>query len=583
MFHYSGISEFNNRAVILQHRVYKSVLQSALILNDVLKPGEIVKTKIYKNESARNPIYYGFSSAADLVRSVYGHSGRNVMSTQVTGRPHAAVKVIDAVRFLEDIDPAINVGYQFARALCEDVDDIAGDGSATAVLICSELLTEGRKLIAAGASPVQLKSGILKAASVAAAQILSGKASVDSRNVVLNIASTAGHSKEIGILVRDALEAVNWTGKISVRASETSKSYIQHADGMSFDRGYCSPYMSTDKVSMETRFSDAVIFVCESKIERINDILPLLNEASISGQPLLIIAKDFSQKVLESMLSNIAQQTIRLCAVKAPGFALGIRDYLEDIAAYTGTVVFGTEVAPELELASVKSCGRAGKVRVTRDKTTISQGKGPSLDTYISGLKTLLINAPNELARERLESRIAELCGNSATLRVGADTEAERELMTSLAKTAVRTAQSAIRSGVVPGGGSAFIHVIPAVGDLCDTLCGDERSGAALLQKALSAPARQLSENAGYNGSATVSKLLEAENSVVFDTVSNTYCQYNEVGIADSAHVLTTALTKASSMASELLTIEAMVLPDEPPKPKETVPDSLFVEPGDLI
>lgn len=559
------------------------MLQASLLSADTLQVGETVKKRIYLGENARNSIYPGFSLVADLARSVYGPNGRTVLSTQVTGQPHAAVRALDAAKNVDDADPSINAGVQFARALCEEVNDTAGDGSAASIIICSELLAGGIKQIAAGASPVLLKSGIKKAASVAVDHIFSQKIAVRSRDDVLHVASTAAKDRNTGALVCDALESVGWKGSINVRASETSECRIQHTDGLSFDRGYCSPYMSTDKVSMEAVFDDAYIFVCESKIDRIEDILPLLNETSIAGKALLIIAQDYSKKVLDSMLSNIAQQTIKLCAVKAPGYALGIRDYLEDIAAYTGTVVFGTEVAPDLRQASLKKCGHAQRVRVTRESTSIDSNAGTSLNVHISGLRSLLANAPNALAREKLENRIANLTGGRAIIRIGSNSGTEQEALTAMVNTSVRAAQSAIRGGFVPGGGAAFVHAIPAVKQLCASLYGDEEAGAELVIRALTAPAYQIAANAGVNGAATVHKLLNSGSLIVFDALSSRFCSCFESGIADGADILTAALSKAASMAAELLTVEAMVLPDMPPEKKEPVPDSLNVDPRDLL
>lgn len=542
-----------------------------------------MKKRIYLGDNARNSIYPGFSMVADLARCVYGPNGRTVLSTQVTGQPHAAVRALDAAKNIDDADPGINAGVQFARALCEEVNDTAGDGTAASIIICSELLAGGLRQIASGASPVLLKSGILKAASVAVDYILSHKTAVRSREDVLNVASTAAKDRYTGALVCDALESVGWNGSISVRASETSECRIQHTDGLSFDRGYCSPYMSTDKVSMEAVFDDAYIFVCESKIDRIDDILPLLNEASIAEKALLIIAQDYNKKVLESMLSNIAQQTIKLCAVKAPGYALGRRDYLEDIAAYTGTVVFGTEIAPDLHQASLEKCGRAKRIRVTRDSTSIDSNNGESLDAHISGLRSQLADAPNMLEREKLENRIASLTGGRAIIRIGSNSGTEQEILTAMANTAVRSAQSAIRVGFVPGGGAAFVYAIPAVEQLSTSLSGDEKTGAGLVAQALTAPARQLAANAGANGAAVAYKLLKSNSFTVFDPISNSFGSCLESGIKDAAYTLTNALSKATSMAAELLTVEAAVIPDIPPAKREPVPDSLNVEPSDLL
>lgn len=542
-----------------------------------------MKKRIYLGGDARNSILPGFRMVSDLVRSIYGPRGRTVLSTQVTGQPHAAVKALDIAKSLEVSDPGVNAGICFARALCEEVNEAAGDGAATSVIICSDLLSEGARHIASGTSPVLLKQGIMRAVHAAADHISTHKYTAQDRESILNTASTAAADRSVGCMVCDALESVGWNGSLSVRASETSECRIQHEDGLCFDRGYCSPYMSTDRISMEAVFTDASVFVCESRIDRIDDILPLLNEASISGASLLLVAQDYSEKVLQSMLSNISQETIKLCAVKAPGHALGRRDLLEDIAAYTGTVVFGTEVARDPRQASLKKCGRAKKVKVTRDSTTLYNDVGTSLDTYVAGLKSLLNCAPNMFVRESLEDRIANLTGGRAVIRIGAPTGIRYEALTAMYNSAIHAARSAMRGGIVTGGGTAYIRAVAAVKELCVSLDGDTKAGALLVSHALTSPLRQLAANAGINGSVVVNKLTSKDPSIVFDAVSQSYCRYDISGLVDAAETEILALTKAASMAAEILTVEAMVLPDVPPKKKEAVPESLKVDPRDLL
>lgn len=523
-----------------------------------------MKMKITTGGTLRSDMLRGIDKAADAAAAVYGPCGRSVMLSRPAGRPAAAVKGSEIVKEIEPEDVNEAAGVRLLGNMAESMTEQYGDGSTVAILLARSIFRSGVKNIAAGACPVAMRRGASLAARAAVQELRSRSVPAEGKKDIAAAASAAAGSAELGRLAAEALEAVNFRGSVSVRASGTELSYVEHEDGLSFDRGYNSPYMSTDTSKMEAVLENALVFLCSRKIETIDEILPLLNEVSLSGEQLLIVAEDLSERVLTSLLSNLAQKTIKVCAAKAPGYGLAIRDYLEDIAAFTGTVVFGTEAAPELGRAAASDCGRAGYVRVTRDSTLIVGGAGDAGDVaeYVKRLRALLAQAPNELQREKLEQRIASLTDGTAILRIGAVSEVERKSLTEKAAAALSAAKAGFRGGLLPGGGRAYADIAPAVRRACEGLSGDELTGAMAVIGALSEPLRQLAGNAGVEPAEVLSGSAE---------------------VADAAEVLIAALEKASALAAQLFTAEAAVLADERPRAPEPVPDNIRTSPGDFM
>ena len=523
-----------------------------------------------------------------LMRAIaptYGLGGRTVLSAGYTGAPELLGKGASAAAVISLADVVENAGAILLRSAGERTAELTGDGSITAMLIAEAIIREGARAVTAGCSPVLIRRGIE----------LAGKAAEDALREMtlppcdeytgLAAALTAG-DEGLGELICQALKQAGYDGVVTVKPSDTDRSYVSEDTAYSIPAGYQSKYMADSETSGEAVLENAAVFVCASPITSIHDILPLLNEASIQKQPLLILAESITPEVVKSFVSNIAQGVIRLCSVEAPGVGAGKLAALEDAAALTGAVVFGTPLSPDTKAALLGTCGRAAKVRITQSKTLIygaSAVETPELNEYTDHLSSLLRLEHNELEDERLRQRIARLTGHTAELRIGAASDAERRLLTSRAESALKAARAAANDGVLSGGGTAYIRAIPCVRELCADLSGDERAGAGILAAALESPLRTLSKNAGYVPSEITAHVANGCGNYGFDIVSGQYTDMLSRGVIDPAAVLITALRSAVSVGAQLITADAAVLIDGAPISSMPVPDDLHITPQDFM
>lgn len=543
-----------------------------------------VKRKISGEKGTREALLRGVEIVADAVAPAYGPGGRGVILAGFGGMPQISMSGSAVAESIELRNVNENAGAQLLRRIGAETVKAAGDGATTAMLLARSILAGGMKNIAAGANPVFLREGLNSAAAVAREELDRAAVKCSGREGAARLAVVASGSEEIGELVADALESVSFRGTISIRPSDTNKCYFQHNDGLAFDRGYNSPFMSTDMVKMEAEFENSLIFLCNRKINKIEEILPLLDSVSRAKESLLIIAEDLSEPVLTSLLSNISQGTIKVCAAKAPGFGLYRREYLEDIAALTGAVVFGTEINSRSELANISSCGRAHKVRVSRDATFISGGAGDkaSLKQYVERLEFQRNTSKNELETEKLSRRIANLTDGTAVIRIGARTEQERKLLTEMAESGLKAALAGLKGGLLPGGGTAYIRALPAIKEAVSRMDGDRRTGAQLLEQALRTPLYQLARNSGFDPDSVLNTVTHGTGAFGFDASEGRFKDMLTAGIVDASSVLITALDKAASGAGQMLSAGGMVLIDAVRTP-QSVPDNIHTQPSDFI
>lgn len=544
-----------------------------------------MKKKISLGEQARGELLYGAGRLAALVRATMGPCGRTVMLAEQTGAPEVAASGSSAAAKIGFPNVTENAGAVLLRRAGETARGKCGDGSATAMIMAECILREGARLIAAGYSPVALRRGVVKALPAAVDALKALALHQPAPADIERAASLAAKDEVMGRLVCQALASVDYTGDIAVKASDTGESYVCSDGSFSIPAGYQSKYMATNETLQEAVLQDAAVFVCGCAINSIQDILPLLDESSIQKQPLFILADSINPAVVKSFVSNIAQGVICLCSVEAPGVGAGKQAVLEDTAARTGTVVFGTPLHPDPRSARLCDCGRADMVKVTRTRSAIYGGQAiPAvLDTHIRHLEALLRLEHNELEDDRLHQRLANLKGSNAELRIGAVTESERRYLSGLAESAIKAARGAAREGLLPGGGTAYLRAVPAVKASSIAFPEEERAGAGLLVSALEAPAHVIAANAGFDGAAVAAKVSAGEGFFGFNAATGQYSDLAEAGILDSAATLLSALDAAVSVGAQLLTVESAVLIDGIPISSLPVPDDLHITPQDFL
>lgn len=506
----------------------------------------------------------GCSKLMHAIAPTYGSGGKTVLNAGYTGAPELLGKGVSAAAAISFADVTENAGATLLRNAGEKTAEATGDGSITAMLIAEAIIREGLRAVAAGFSPVLLRRGVEFAGNAAEAALRKMALPPCDEYTGLAAALTAG-DEELGALVCKALQQAGYDGEVTVKPSDTDRSYVSEETAYSIPAGYQSKYMADSEASGEAVLENAAVFVCASPITSIYDILPLLDEVSIRKQPLLILAESVAPAVVKSFVSNIAQGVIRLCSVEAPGVGAGKHTALEDAAALTGARVFGTPLYSDTKAARLAACGRAAKVRVTQSGTLIygaSAAETPGFKEYTDHLSSLLKLEHNELEDERLRQRIARLTGRTAELRIGAMNETQRRFLSSRAECALKSARAASSGGVLPGGGAAYIRAIPRINRFCDSLPADEKKGAQILAAALEAPLRTLAQNSGYAPSEVAARVAEGHGSYGFDTAAGQYGDMLARGIIDPAAVLTTALRCAVSVGSQFLTADAAVLID---------------------
>ena len=534
--------------------------------------------QILFNEEARRSLERGVNALADAVKVTLGPKGRNVVLEKKFGAPTITNDGVTIARDIELEDPFENMGAQLVKEVSIKTNDVAGDGTTTATVLAQAMINEGMRNVAAGANPMVLKKGIKKAVDVLVDELKNVSQKVETKAAKAQVASISAADDEIGNLIADAMEKVGDDGVITVEESKTMETHLETVEGMQFDRGYISPYMATDADKMEAVLSNPYVFITDRKITMIADIMPVLEKVVQNGGELLIIAEDVEGEALATLVVNKLRGTFKAVAVKAPGFGDRRKAMLQDIATLTGATVISEEVGRKLDSASMADLGRAGQVRVTKELTTIVDGLGDkdAIAARVAQIRAQIPETASDFDKEKLQERLAKLAGGVAVIKVGAATEVEMKDKKLRIEDALNATKAAVQEGVVAGGGTAPINAIPAVRELCDTLEGDERTGAKIVLKALEAPLRQIAKNAGLEGSVIIDKIISANKpNYGFDAQNEVFVEdMIAAGIVDPTKVTRSALENAASVAEMVLTTESLVadLP-EPPAPAAPAPD----------
>ena len=528
------------------------------------------------DEAARRALERGVNAVANAVKVTLGPRGRNVVLEKKFGSPTITKDGVTVAKEVELEDHLENIGAQLLKEVASKTNDVAGDGTTTATVLAQAIVREGLKNVAAGANPLALKRGIEKAVEAAVEKIKALAIPVEDRKAIEEVATISANDPEVGKLIADAMEKVGKEGIITVEESKSLETELKFVEGYQFDKGYISPYFVTNPETMEAVLEDAFILIVEKKVSNVRELLPILEQVAQTGKPLLIIAEDVEGEALATLVVNKLRGTLSVAAVKAPGFGDRRKEMLKDIAAVTGGTVISEELGFKLENATLSMLGRAERVRITKDETTIVGGKGKKedIEARINGIKKELETTDSEYAREKLQERLAKLAGGVAVIRVGAAPEAERKEKKHRFEDALNATRAAVEEGIVPGGGVTLLRAISAVEELIKKLEGDEATGAKIVRRALEEPARQIAENAGYEGSVIVQQILaETKNPRYgFNAATGEFVDMVEAGIVDPAKVTRSALQNAASIGALILTTEAVVA--EKPEKKESTPAS---------
>lgn len=510
---------------------------------------------------ARKALEAGVNQLADTVGVTLGPKGRNVVLDKSFGAPLITNDGVTIAKEIELADAFENMGAQLVKEVATKTNDVAGDGTTTATVLAQAMINEGMKNIAAGANPIVLRKGMKKACETAVEAIAAMSQPIKGKEQIARVAAISAADEEVGNLVADAMEKVTNDGVITIEESKSMKTELDLVEGMQFDRGYVSAYMSTDMEKMEANLENPYILITDKKINNIQEILPVLEEIVKSGAQLLIIAEDVEGEALTTLIVNKLRGTFNVVAVKAPGYGDRRKEMLRDIAILTGGTVISEELGLELKDASIMQLGRAKSVKVQKENTIIVDGMGASEDiaARIAQIKAQLAETTSEFDREKLQERLAKLSGGVAVIRVGAATETEMKEAKLRMEDALNATRAAVEEGIIAGGGSAYIHISKEVEKLLEGLEGDERTGVKIILKALSAPLYRIAENAGLEGSVIVNKVRESAVGIGFDAYKEEYVDMVQAGILDPAKVTRSALQNATSVASTLLTTESVV------------------------
>ena len=522
----------------------------------------MAKNIIYGIE-ARNALLRGVDKLADTVKITMGPKGRNVVLEKKYGSPLIINDGVTIAKEIELEDAEENVGAQLIKEVATKTNDVAGDGTTTATLLAQKLIREGMKNVTAGASPMVLRHGIAKAVDKAVEQLAANSKKVNGTEDICRVGTISSGDPVIGSLIADAMQKVSSDGVITVEESKSAETYCEVVEGMQFDRGYISPYMVTDTEKMEAVIDDALILITDKKISNIQEILPLLEQIVQSGKKLVIIAEDVEGDALTNLILNKLKGVFTCVAVKAPGFGDRRKEMLRDIAILTGGEVISSELGLELKDTTVAQLGQAKQVKVSKENTIIVGGTGDKdeIQNRIATIRAALETTTSEFDKEKLQERLAKLAGGVAVIKVGAATETEMKEKKLRIEDALNATRAAVEEGIVPGGGTALLNVVPEVAKLIDTVEGDEKTGVRLVVKALEEPVRQIAENAGYEGSVVVDKILSSGKiGYGFDAAKEVYCDMMEAGIVDPTKVTRSALQNAASIAATVLTTEALVV-----------------------
>ena len=518
--------------------------------------------QIIYGEEARKALLGGINKLAETVKITLGPKGRNVVLDKKFGAPLITNDGVTIAKEVELEDPFENMGAQLVKEVATKTNDVAGDGTTTATLLAQALIREGMKNVTAGANPMVLRKGIQKATETAVEAIEKNSKKVSGTKDIARVAAVSSASEQIGNLIADAMEKVTSDGVITVEESKTAETYSEVVEGMMFDRGYITPYMVTDTDKMVAVIDDAYILITDKKISNIQEILPLLEQIVQSGKKLVIIAEDIEGEALTTLILNKLRGTFTCVGVKAPGFGDRRKEMLTDIATLTGGQVISSELGLELKDTTVDQLGRARQVKIDKENTIIVDGAGDSeaIKSRVSQIRSQIETTTSDFDREKLQERLAKLAGGVAVIKVGAATEIEMKEQKMRIEDALAATKAAVEEGIVAGGGTALIDAIPAVKAYVDSVDGDEKTGAAIVLKALEEPVRQIAANAGLEGSIIIEH-LKAKNTVGYgyNALTDTYGDMIDEGIVDPTKVTRSALQNASSVASTVLTTESLV------------------------
>ena len=529
--------------------------------------------KIIYGEEARTAIERGVNQLADTVKITLGPKGRNVVLDKKFGTPLITNDGVTIAKEIELEDAFENMGAQLIKEVSTKTNDVAGDGTTTATVLAQSMIAEGLKNLAAGANPMVMKKGIQKAAAEAVEAVKKISQPVSGTGDISRVGTISSGDEEIGKLIADAMEKVSHNGVITIEESKTAETYSDVVEGMQFDRGYLSPYMATDTEKMEAVLDDAVILITDKKISNIQEILPLLEEVVKAGRKLLIIAEDVEGEALATIVLNKLRGTFTCVCVKAPGFGDRRKEMLQDIAVLTGGQVISTELGMELKDATLAMLGQAHQVKVTKENTVIVDGAGSSAEIKARAgqIERQISTTTSDYDKEKLQERLAKLSGGVAVIKVGAATETEMKEKKLRIEDALNATRAAVEEGIVPGGGSAYVVASKAADKLTASLEGDEKTGAAIVAKALKSPIMQIAANAGVEGAVVLNNVYGNEDANYgYDAAADTYGDMIKLGIVDPTKVCRSALENAASVASMVLTTESLVadIPEKnPPMP----------------
>jgi len=521
-------------------------------------------------EEARKALQAGIDQLANTVKITLGPKGRNVVLDKKFGAPLITNDGVTIAKEIELDDPFENMGAQLVKEVSIKTNDAAGDGTTTATLLAQAIVREGMKNIAAGANPMVLKKGLDKAVATAVESVKANSKAVDGSEDIARVATVSSADSEIGKLIAEAMDKVSKDGVITIEESKTAETYSEVVEGMQFDRGYISPYMVTDPDKMEAVYDDAYLLITDKKISNIQEILPLLEQIVQSGRKLVIIAEDVEGEALTTLILNNLRGTFKCAAIKAPGFGDRRKEMLKDIATLTGGEVITSDLGLELKDAQVTQLGRARQVVINKENTIIVDGAGDSdaIQARVAQIRAEIENSTSDFDREKLQERLAKLVGGVAVIKVGAPTEIEMKEKKLRVEDALAATKAAVEEGIVAGGGVALLNAADAVKTLVESLEGDEKTGAAIILRALEEPIRQIAANAGLEGSVIIENIRRANKAGYgFNAYTEEYVDMIPAGIVDPTKVTRSALENAASVSAMVLTTESLVTDIKEPAP----------------
>ena len=532
---------------------------------------------IKRGDEARKALESGVNQLADTVKVTLGPKGRNVVLDKKFGTPLITNDGVSIAKEIELDDPFENMGAQLVREVSTKTNDVAGDGTTTATLLAQAMVREGLKNLAAGANPIVMKKGMSKAVEAAVSAIRAQSQKVNGTDDIARVGTVSSGDAFIGKLIAEAMEKVSSDGVITIEESKTAETYSEVVEGMMFDRGYITPYMVTDTEKMEAVIDDAYILITDKKISVISDVLPLLEQLVQAGKKLFIIAEDVEGEALSTLIVNRLRGTLNVVCVKAPGFGDRRKEMLQDIAVLTGGQVISEELGLTLKDATVDMLGRARQVKVTKENTIIVDGMGDkqAIADRVAQIRNQIGLTTSEYDKEKLQERLAKMAGGVAVIKVGAATETEMKEKKLRIEDALNATKAAVEEGIVAGGGTIYVNVIPAVTALLTEVEGDEKTGVQIVAKALEEPIRQIAANAGLDGSVILEKVrTSGKNGYGFDAYKEEYCDMIASGIVDPAKVTRSALENAASVSGMVLTTESLVADKpQPPAPAAPAPE----------